>query len=982
MTTSQKARFSQPLRLFNPDTWGYVLFWAWNLIFLAFMGLGFAPQILPNMVNAVKMSQVPAEFLILALLITLVPLAAVVLGATVLQRAPRKLLALGYGVEGPLLLLLLLRFLVVRQATPAVSAMLVMAVLGVLTLLWHLLDRRIDQRGALPALLRLIGASLMLLAGLYAAAWILFYALPVAATILDTFGSFLRGIGALLSELWRNLTDPTWWRVLLRDAAFLPFSIFGFLLLGFSATLFVGMPLAIVLIYTRTWLAALRAAATRLGQPLAAGIAVTVVAGGLVLVTWLDQQPQADAFALLQAPPTSPAEAQQLLDQQDTLRVGLLNAYLASNRYMSAVGDVQHIRDMYEGTVGMSRANAEQVQNAYEHLTRPLLYRPVEPNTNPTNWENQAFRREPREAATLYEQFFDQSIVDGEHDTVVRAVRSTWNVEQSLSAWQAVDDREVHLLTQAVTVTPAGDWADVELYEVYQNITGVRQEVVYYFNLPESAVITGLWLGPNADRDQRFAFRISPRGAAQATYRNELRRQVDPALIEQVGPRQYRLRAFPVEPQRLDWENSNGLGPSTITPGAPLHLWLTYRVLVQDNAWPLPQLAEKVNVYWDETTMRTLNGAPMSFGDADPAETWLPVSVPAAGEVVPQIHTVDFPGGQTVIVRPVNATETSGLAGELRLAVVLDRSRSMADQQAAVQASFERLQALTASGAQVDVYLTASPYRGEQPSLVRLADFDPAAVLYFGGQNAAELLAQYAALRGDRSYDAVLVLTDSSGYGVGETDVPVTASPAPIWLIHLGGFPMGYDDPTLDAVQASGGGAAATVDEALGRLAAHLTGAADGVTSDVVDGYQWLTLPTEQARTLSSVPPAAADDAAQFAPFAARRLILAEMQQRRGEMNDLTLLDRLHALAGNYGLVTPLSSMIVLVNTQQQQLLDKLEQQDDRFQREHEDVGETVGTPPVAGVPEPEEWLLLALAAAMLGWYVRSNRRAAARQLA
>ena len=84
---------------------------------------------------------------------------------------------------------------------------------------------------------------------------------------------------------------------------------------------------------------------------------------------------------------------------------------------------------------------------------------------------------------------------------------------------------------------------------------------------------------------------------------------------------------------------------------------------------------------------------------------------------------------------------------------------------------------------------------------------------------------------------------------------------------------------------------------------------------------------------------------------------------------------RLHAGAVNDSIVTPLSSMIVLVNAPQELLLDKLEAQDDRFQREHEDVGETIAAPPVAAVPEPEEWLLISLMAGLLVWYGRSKRR-------
>jgi hypothetical protein len=60
--------------------------------------------------------------------------------------------------------------------------------------------------------------------------------------------------------------------------------------------------------------------------------------------------------------------------------------------------------------------------------------------------------------------------------------------------------------------------------------------------------------------------------------------------------------------------------------------------------------------------------------------------------------------------------------------------------------------------------------------------------------------------------------------------------------------------------------------------------------------------------------------------------------------------------------------MIVLVNSQQQELLNNLSQGDDRFQREVEALGETTprSSLPLTGVPEPHEWLLLGLAAAFL----------------
>ena len=94
-------------------------------------------------------------------------------------------------------------------------------------------------------------------------------------------------------------------------------------------------------------------------------------------------------------------------------------------------------------------------------------------------------------------------------------------------------------------------------------------------------------------------------------------------------------------------------------------------------------------------------------------------------------------------------------------------------------------------------------------------------------------------------------------------------------------------------------------------------------------------------------------------------------------VTNLETLDNLHALAVDNSIVTPYSSMIVLVNQQQRTLLKQLENGQGRFDREFEDVGETEELSPfaVTGVPEPEEWLLIILAVAMLAWYWSNKRR-------
>ncbi len=242
-------------------------------------------------------------------------------------------------------------------------------------------------------------------------------------------------------------------------------------------------------------------------------------------------------------------------------------------------------------------------------------------------------------------------------------------------------------------------------------------------------------------------------------------------------------------------------------------------------------------------------------------------------------------------------------------------------------------------------------------------------------------------MNGKRQYDAVLVLTDGTGYELGDADIEVPVPDAPVWLVHLGQeLPLGYDDNTLEAIQVSGGGVAGDLQTALDRLAVSLGESIGGaqITApvvDLVDGYLWSVLPTAQvdAAIPANVQLVEHNPADPFAALAARRLVLAEMQQNKGTIDQLETLDALHALAIEHGIVTPYSSMIVLVDAQQQNLLDNLADLDDRYQREVESLGDTTPSAPtpLTGVPEPHEWLLMGLAAGMLVYLLYTRRRQA-----
>ncbi len=947
------------------DYFAYGLFWSWNVIFLAFMVLGFAPQVVPELLVEVRAGLIPINFLVYASVLSVIPLIAVLLGATVLRKKPRKLFALGYVVEGPLMLLLAMRFFLIRQAPASLTLLLAVASIGMGTFLWYLLDTQIERRGRLFGYLRLIGLTMMLITSLYAALWIAFYAIPITGAVIDWFVRTIANAREFITSFRYDLQS-----ILSEGWALIPLIVLGFILLVYTATLFVLAPIVIPVLSWRSWWQDLRIQKTLHGWAIPASASILTVVCVALLAIFANRQPQQKAFALLETPPSSPEEVQKLIDQSDTIRSGLLNAYLSSFRYMSAQGEVRHIRVMYEDTFDMPPEKAYRIQRAYERVASPLLYDPIQKQLPSSLRDNLAFQREPQAAAKLYQEFFDAPIIEGEKEEVVRAVRATWSGNQAEAAWQAVDDREVHLVQQEINIEEHGDWAEVELYEVYQNQTTDLEEVIYYFNLPESAVLTGVWLGNSPDRNERFNPIVAPRGAAQAVYRNETRQNRDPALLEQIGPRQYRLRAYPVP--RMLLTRAEDQSQRLIEQAEPLHLWLTYTTFAQEDSWPLPQISDQRNVYWDSGTERLINGEPAVVEE----DAWLPASVPASQEIVMTTHRYDFPNGMSVTAEPVSYTNLPTNDPDKQFAVVVDRSFSMAEHADAVTETLAELATLTSPNHEIDVYLTASSFRGEDPTRTTLDELAPEGIVYFGGQNAAELLSQFENLRAGDTYDAVLVLTDGSGYELGSSDVELPVPESPIWIVHVeSDIPLGYDDETLQAIQASGGGVVPDLDQALARV--YLPSGSGNQYSDIIDGYLWVVLPTEEADLEAGVSPEGINEPG-FEAMAARQYINAEIQSQRGVIDELATLDEFHAFAEAYNIVTPYSSMIVLVNLQQENLLDQMEEGTDRFKREFEELNNTTPATqvPLTGVPEPEEWLLLSLAAAFLVWYAYRKRLA------
>jgi len=896
----------------------YAVFWGWNLVFAAFVGFGVAPFILPFMVGDVFWGWMPASYLFWTAGLILLPLGCIALGVTRRFRGePYRLLALYFSVEAPLFVLALVRLFAMREMSTGFAAVAAAVVVAAAVSLAQLLHPEPFAPGAVG--LRLLGHGIGSAVGLFLAAWTAFYAVPAAVAVLKALFS---------AELWRELGRDVVSSGGLAGLAVL----FGLLLLLSSGTLFAALPVAMPVLQWRALVKALRWGKERIGARASLGLAGAGAVGLIVAFALAARQPQGEAFSLAETKPTDDGERARLIARSERIRDGLMNAYLASYRYAGAARTDDHVAAMYKKTLGLSDGAAKSVQDLYAVVGWPVRY------------EGASFGEDRQRAESLYERFFDQPIERAEREAILASASSTFDRGTREARLLDVGAQRVLLARQELSVVERGDWAQVELHEVYENKTHDQQEVLYYFSLPATAAVTGLWLGDSDDRARRFECAVAPRGAAQQVYREEVRRRQDPALLEQVGPRQYRLRVFPVPPRTVEGRGASG-------PAPRMHLWMTYAVLAADGGWPLPRLSERRNVYWTGSTERVL-------GDAEePGDDWLPASVPARGKPAPARHAVTLPGGR-LVAEPVKAESTRPRDGA-RLALVLDTSRSMERQAKAVEQELAWAREAL-GGTATDLYLTASGDSGRSVERAgSLSSFRPERQVYYGRLSWPEILQQFESARAGARYDAVVVVTDDGPYELAALGTAPKIEPA-LWMVHAGGaVPRAYDDGTLDQLGRPGSGVATTISEALRRWSA--ADAAPVTLTDFQDGYVWSIEEDSSGGSLSAEPDP-------FAPLAARQLVLA--MARWKQAGRPVTLDHIHAVAVKQRIVTSYSSMLVLVNDEQRRRLAELENKEDRFEREVEtgkaNLAQGSDVLDVTGVPEPHEWALIAVAAALL----------------
>lgn len=905
-----------------------VTFWGWNIIFVAVFYCGILPFIGIPLIEATFNGDVPLDFSITFLTLIIIPIASIYIGYKYLRQRSTQLMRFFYGVEAPLVTWCLVRLFLVRELTGASALVLGTLFVTVLAFAIEVIQGYRQDR-QVYGWLQAIAHSLMLLMGLYLGLVLLFYAIPVAITAIGWTINFVVNFVSFqwIESFWRDLSH---YGILYY---FIP--LLFVVLFCFSTTVFIGMPSAITGLYINSSRRILLAFGRQHGKKMATGVATVTISIWLILLLIFNQQPQVKAFNLLNK---SPQDRQALLASASILRKGLINANLNRYRYLSTNQDNNHIFAMYED-LGFPESVSLFLQHRYNQLLSPFMYK--------------GSRYDVAKSAQLYADFFDTPLQKAERKSVRHALQSTAIVDQAKAGLLNINQKKVWLEKQEVTLNPHGDWADVEIHEVYKNQTTDVEEILYYFSLPESAVITGLWLGETDKKSDRFAFQVSPRGAAQEVYNSQVRRTrpIDPALLEQVGVGQYRLRAFPVPPLVTVREVSIG------RPQPRMHLWLTYKVMQQEKGWALPKLAEQRNIYWTRGTKRIRNGDRKWFF----ANVWLEDFWQTKVKIEPTDRTIDLSNGYQVAVKALTEKNYS-LPQNKTYGIILDTSYSMTPHKEEVRTTIEWYKQYLNNN-DIDLYVTDA--ENSVKYIDNLDDFNLDSLAFFGSIDNSQMLQQFQTSKDDKDYDAVLIITDEGSYELSQDSQTIPTMDAPLWMIHLGNkLPRAYNDAILQTIQNTNGGIAQDAAIVMKRLA---TEEATGVA--VVDGYSWAVSTLDAEITAQTG----------IEPLMARQLV-SYLGKNENNLS-LAQLDNIHQIAKDNAIVTPYSSMIVLVNDRQKELLKQAEAKADRFDREVESGVEQLAQPnnpfEVSGVPEPELWILLGITAIAL--FLASQRQKATR---
>lgn len=630
------------------------------------------------------------------------------------------------------------------------------------------------------------------------------------------------------------------------------------------------------------------------------------------------------------------AKVKDLAPKKDDVRKALLDAYEARQRY-PLLKDSQGLSEAYQAVFDLDAKLADYIQRAFLTAAYPFVY--------------QGEILDSREAAEHYEYVFGEpykeAVARSQTEPAVLLVSRTVRSETSEN----------------------GLFATVTIEEEYENTTNRNQEVIYEFSLSPGAVITDLKLGPNLE----YQGIIAPKGAAQRTYERELLRSRDPALLEQTGPRQYRLRVFPIP----------GKNDRTTLGGKNQKVAFTYVVPAQSEGYPFPDYSKKTNVSEGEAQRTTvINGRPLTTDEhtkflSDPMLqldlcdlSGVEVSIPVGSSVarlIPHNRNPQIP--KTPPCASFTPSKQLYDASGLKIAIYYDLSHNHTTQALKETKELLERQVAFVRNNSLDLYLfndlVSQPIHIGPDTLPKLVEFES-----FGQNRPFEALKSLSS-----TYDVVVIFTGDYELLTTQDEFP-TAAKYPVYLIHpQAAIPPYHLEFTTQQIQ-SGGKVVESFAQAVNDylLQRDLRSDPNKIPLDV-NAYWSIMLSAPSASSLLStsmlVSPEATVSAAPTtsilprtpptiqvwptvptsqsnpASYLVSRGYLEKMvDETSGDIStNFSFLDAANDFASRTRIISPFSSLLSLVNQRQ---LEELERQSRSYQRYRESVPRSLpGSTPI-----------------------------------
>ncbi len=702
-----------------------------------------------------------------------------------------------------------------------------------------------------------------------------------------------------------------------RSMSFLGLILLGTLgIVGFlGIATVITLPFLLTLDLGKLWYKSRQALLQRISREKLLSIHVVTLAIWVLVLLAVSYQPSQDAlvrkllsFAKATNFETKKDLAKDINTHEVRLKQALIDMADARGRYPFTLDD-DSLPQAYRSVFNLDNDTGitHYIQASFLSIASPFVYRGEQGLANDTQ--------------QAYQTFFGHSIYEEEYKREAA--------------------KDVHLESRTISGKSSSDGmlATISVDEQYKSTSRQQEEVIYEFSLPEDAVITDLKLGPNLEFDGV----VAPRGAAQRTFEQQMVQKRDPALLEQTGPRQYRLRVFPI-PAKDDKVTLNGKNQ---------RVQYSYVVALSEDGFGLPVYSEKQNVFEDIQTKirvtfdeRTINlssndqfirstkqldlcsGAPASqltFSVGQDSYTFVPYAS------VPQLK-VQLPCSLTsgTDLFPINQSN---------IAILFDVSYQNKD--SAIVGDIKQLLRKNPqffSANKVDWY-EYSDDLSQAKQLVTETDLDSESISYFGSSKPLKVLSDVS-----RRYDLVVLIT-SDTESFSNMDIDYQSLSMPIAIVHTKVLPAYRNEFTASLLQQRGG-VFTNVRSALIRYALERQLQASSTQKFISYGSYWALAQTRQSiiQPTQSAFGTLINEAGNWgvstydpdnplASLGSAKYLRYKLTQYQGNlMSNLSFLDAANTFAKSAHIVSPYSSMIALVNQQQMEELRRNSQESTRYE--------------------------------------------------